>query len=426
MTPTAFHGHASRAWRTYEVYQRMRVGEVPAGIRPRQLSSEQYLVDPYPLLAILREHSPCYRDWPGNAFWVTRYDDVTSVFVDDANYATRPKRWAYDRLAWGRDLGAELPVSTSIAEALDAHGESVARRLVGRLGAEGPADAADLATELCARYPIELLARVLDLPDGDIADFAVRYLTMQRGAGWEPAAREAGLVAMDELAASFEPLLAARRGADGTDLIGTVARLGGSAQDLVVTLLEGDHETLHGGLANLWFLLLTHPDQLADVRAHPHLVKFAWFEALRHSPPVLSADRWCRHEVERFGRLLPDGALVRGSAAAANRDPRVFADPDDFRIDRGDLCQREPRGMYRADGLPSGISFGTGPPSKHPAEPEDRPRSRYAITRDLAVTASRVLLDEFPGLRLADDAEPMLRSLRLGELHTCWSLPVVW
>lgn len=140
-----------RAWRTYEVYQRMRVGEVPAGIRPRQLSSEQYLVDPYPLLAILREHSPCYRDWPGNAFWITRYDDVTSVFVDEANYETRTKVMSFGRVGWGSDVGAEVEVQTAIAAAFDAHAEALARALVGELKADGPAD---LAIGFCARYPI--------------------------------------------------------------------------------------------------------------------------------------------------------------------------------------------------------------------------------------------------------------------------------
>ena len=103
-----------------------------------------------------------------------------------------------------------------------------------------------------------------------------------------------------------------------------------TAEDVVITLLEEDHETLHGALANLWFLLLTHPDQLDQVRAERRLVKHAYLEALRHSTPVLAAKRFTRHEVERFGRLLPEGALVICSAAAANRDPRAFADPDAF------------------------------------------------------------------------------------------------
>jgi len=174
----------------------------------------------------------------------------------------------------------------------------------------------------------------------------------------------------------------------------------------------------------MWFQLLIHPDQLQTVRDDSRMVKFAWLETLRHSPPVLQAQRFARHEVERFGRLLPDGALLELSAAAANRDPRVFDDPDSFVVGRKDLCQREPRGQYRADGLPSGIAFGLGRPSIHPAVPKDRPRSAYAITRDVAVAASRRLLDRLPELRLVDGAAPALRSLRLGEMRTCWQLPV--
>ncbi len=138
------------------------------------------------------------------------------------------------------------------------------------------------------------------------------------------------------------------------------------------------------------------------------------------------AKRFASHEVERFGRLLPEGALMMLSAASANRDPRVFDDPDSFVVGRKDLCPREPRGSYRADGLPGGIAFGLGQPSKFPAVPEDRPRSLYALTRDTVVTASQVVLDQLPGLRLADGAAPRLRSLRWGEMHTCWSLPVTF
>ena len=406
-------------WRSYEVHQRMRVGESTARIRPRQLSSDEYLTDPYPLLAVLREDYPCYRDWPGNAFWVTRYDDVTSVFVDDANFDSRPRLWSYARIGYGNDLGGELAVLRAFATALDAHAEPVAAAIVESLRVGG---GTDLATEVCARYPLDLLVRALDLPSTEVTPFVERYLRFHRGVGLDPIARSVGLDAMDELAVQLEPLLV--RG--GSDVLSAIGSLGGTARDAVVTLLEADHQTLHGGLANMWFLLMTHPEQFASVCEQRRLLRFAWLEGLRHSTPVVSADRFARHEVERFGRLLPEGALVRCSSAAANRDPRVFADPDSFVIERKDLCQREPRGMYRADGLPSGISFGTGPPSKHPAVPEDRPRSHYAITRDLAVVVSRAVLDAFPTIRIAKDALPTLRSLRLGEMHTCWSLRVVW
>jgi cytochrome P450 len=97
-----------------------------------------------------------------------------------------------------------------------------------------------------------------------------------------------------------------------------------TAEDIVLTLLEDDHETLPGAMANLWYLLLTNPEQLALVRDDRRWMRFAYQETLRHSAPVVMSKRYTRHEVERFGRLLPEGALMILSAAAANRDPRQF------------------------------------------------------------------------------------------------------
>ncbi len=411
-------------YRTYEVYQRERVGESTNLLAPRELISDEMLTDPFRLLTILREHDACYRDWVGNRFWVTRYDDVTSVFADQANFESRPKRWFSGQSTFGRDLGGELPVLWAQANRIDEHLESIVERVLHDLK-----DEPDLAIRFAARLPLELWSAVLDLPSDDLVEFAGLFWRMQRGAGWNERARQEGRTATADLVKLIEPLLNQRRTNPGEDLISAAAGLdldGGpiEAADIVATIFEADHETLHGGLANLWFQLLNHPDQLDVVAADPRLMKHAWHEALRHSPAVHSALRFTRHEVERFGRLLPEGALVNCSAAAANRDPRVFSEPDLFVVERPDLCQREPRGQYRADGLPSGIAFGLGRPSVYPAMPKERPRSQYALTRDVAVAASRMLLDAYPEIRLAPEHEPVLRSLRLGEMHTCWELPV--
>lgn len=413
-------------YRTYEVHQRQRVGDSTEKLKPYQLISRAFLEDPHPVLAILREHYPCYRDWIGNAYWVTRYDDVTSIFVDDANFETRSKRWEYGIEQYGLDLWEELPVLFAHERSTDRHARSTAESIIGELASRG---SADFALAFAARYPLELLARLLDIPGEDRPRFFDRYWRMQRGCGWNSRHRQAGLEAIHELTAYFRPLLEQRRCEPGDDLVSTIARLElecgpATAQDLVVTLLERDHQTLHGALANLWYLLLMHPDQLEQVIHERRMLKFAYLETLRHSGPVQGAKRFARHEVERFGLLLPEGALVICSSAAANRDPRVYSDPDRFIVGRKDLCQREPRGQYRADGLPAGITFGLGKPSRHPALPEDRPRSLYAITRDAAVTASETILDMLCNLRLEDDRKPVMRSLEIGEMYTCWRLPV--
>jgi cytochrome P450 len=413
-------------YRSYEVHQRMRVTQSTEQLNPLRLFTADFALSPYPVFEILRENYPCYRDWIGNAYWISRYDDVTSVFVDEANFETRSKLWFYGLEGFGRDLREELPVLKAQAKAIDADAGGAAHRLIDGFVTLGEAD---LVTDFAALYPLELLARTLDLPAADFDAFAERYWLMQRGFDWDPVAERDGSRAMRELADYFRPILAARRRAPGEDMISAIGSLElpdgpATAEDIVVTLLEADHETLHGALANLWFLLLTHPRQLDRIAGDRRLVKFAYLETLRHSAPVLTARRFARREVERFGLLLPEGAMIVCAGAAGNRDPRIYSEPDRFLVERKDLCPREPRGQYRADGLPAGIAFGLGKPTRHPAVPLDRPRSHYAITRDTAVSASNAILDRLPNLRLTPDASPTLRSLRIGEMHACWRLPV--
>ena len=424
--PVARAKTSGEGFRTYEIHQRMRPGETTAKMRPNRLISEEFLTDPYAPLEVLRENYPCYRDWIGNSYWVTQYNDVTSIFVDDANFETRPKSWFYSIEGFGRDLRGEIPVLSAQANRIDENIDAIASQIVDDMAAS---DAPDLALDLAARLPMELLACVLDLPKDDVPLFVERYWAMQRGYHWEPKSEQAGLAAIEDLTAYFDPMIEARRANPGDDMVSAIATLDldsgpATGADVVATLLEADHESLHGGLANMWFLLLTNPDQLAIIKDDRRFIKFSWFETLRHSTPVVTAKRFALHEVERFGLMLPEGAMMNCSAAAANRDPRIYENPDSFLVTRKDMCQREPRGMYRADGLPAGITFGMGPPSKHPAVPEDRPRSLYAINKDIAVKASNILLDKMPNIGLKSGASPELRALRNGEMHTCWHLPV--
>ena len=362
-------------YRTYEVYQRERVGESTPLIKPRQLRAWPFLDDPYPVLAILREHYPCYRDLVGQRLLdhPLRRRDVG--LPGRRQLRSRSKLWTT-----GCRTSAATSATTSPCSPPTPRG-STSRRLrsPSSSSAGSTAGEGDLSIDLALRFSLELLARVLDLPDGDVPSFAARYVAMQRGVHTDPVGRQAGRQAIEELVEYFRPLVESRRATPGADLVSAIAALAldgdpATAEDVVATLLEADHETLPGALANLWFLLLTHPDQLDEVLAERQLVKLAYLEAMRHSPPVLAAQRYARHEVERFGRLLPTGALVVCSAAAANRDPRAFADPT------SSSCAARTSVSGAAGPVPGrrvvlGHRRRLGPASIHPAVPEDRPRS---------------------------------------------------
>jgi cytochrome P450 len=99
-------------------------------------------------------------------------------------------------------------------------------------------------------------------------------------------------------------------------------------------LLFGGIETTEGMIANALLMLLRRPNLLAAVRADPDLLDAAIDESLRLEPAAAVIDRYATHDVVLGDAHIAAGDLVRLSLAAANRDPAVFPDPDDFDLTR--------------------------------------------------------------------------------------------
>lgn len=70
------------------------------------------------------------------------------------------------------------------------------------------------------------------------------------------------------------------------------------------------------------------------VKAHPELIEAAIEESLRLDPPVLGLFRTPKEDVELSGCPIPAGSKVMYNVASANRDPKIWPDPDTFRMDR--------------------------------------------------------------------------------------------
>src|SRR5262249_35233342 len=71
------------------------------------------------------------------------------------------------------------------------------------------------------------------------------------------------------------------------------------------------------------------------LRAKPDLIPDAYNETLRLGTPARGFCRSLASPYELGGVTLAEGARVLLLFAAANRDPRVWADPDRFDISRG-------------------------------------------------------------------------------------------
>ena len=89
-----------------------------------------------------------------------------------------------------------------------------------------------------------------------------------------------------------------------------------------------------GGTANVVYTCLSHPDQWAQIEENPGLVHDAWREAIRLEPPFLGLHRGAHEDIEYEGVRIAAGTNLMMAWGAANRDPRVFEDPDRFDIRR--------------------------------------------------------------------------------------------
>jgi cytochrome P450 len=81
-------------------------------------------------------------------------------------------------------------------------------------------------------------------------------------------------------------------------------------------------------------LFADNPDQWDLLRARPDLIPNAIEEVVRLSTPIRAFSRHVARDVEIGGATLPEGARVLVIYASANRDERVFPDPDRFDIAR--------------------------------------------------------------------------------------------
>ncbi|MEL6956367.1 MAG: cytochrome P450, partial [Pseudomonadota bacterium] len=111
-------------------------------------------------------------------------------------------------------------------------------------------------------------------------------------------------------------------------------------------LLVGGNLTTTDLIGNGVWLFLTHPEQLAALRADPGLAAQAVEEVLRYEAPVSATSRIVSEDREVAGCPMKKSQPVWMSLASANRDPRAFERPDAF-----DITVKRP----------SHIAFGGGP-----------------------------------------------------------------
>ena len=249
----------------------------------------------------------------------------------------------------------------------------------------------DLVEAYCSLLPVTVIAEILGVPMEDrakVLEFGTAAApSLDLGLDWRTFRQvEGGLRKFDAwLTHHLETL---RRNPGDNLLSELVAAqedgVGLPPQELKSTaglVLAAGFETTVNLLGNGIALLHEHPDQLALLRQDPTLWANATDEILRYDPPVLLTGRIAAVDTEVLGTRISAGGLVSTVLAAANRDPKVFADPGRFDVTRENAKDH--------------ISFSAG---RHYC-------LGAALARMEGEVGLRMLFERFPDLTLAPGAQ---------------------
>lgn len=126
---------------------------------------------------------------------------------------------------------------------------------------------------------------------------------------------------------------------DVLSLLATVSDDQGPLNDLeleafFMLLTVAGSETTRNAISSGLLELLQEPDQLGALRQDPSLMKGATEEIIRWSSPVAYFKRVVARETEIAGVPLAEGERVTLWYPSANRDERVFEEPDRFDVRR--------------------------------------------------------------------------------------------
>jgi len=316
--------------------------------------------DPYPTYARLRDEAPLYRN-DERGFWaLSRHADVVDGFRNTEQLSS----------AWGVSLDptatTEHAHRTMSFLAMDPprHGQLrslVSKGFTPRRVAEmeprirqltrahlAPALEAghfDFITDLAGLIPMDVISEMIGVPESDRAEIRrLSDVVVHRDEGVHDVPPE-GIAAALDLVVYYSQLLTDRRANPTDDLTSALINAEVDGQRLTDDDIIGflflmgvaGNETTTKLLGHAWYWAWRNPDQRRMVFDDPARIADWAEETLRYDASSQALARTATTDISLHGGTIAAGDRVVLLVGSANRDPRAFDRPDQFRIDRPDL-----------------------------------------------------------------------------------------
>jgi cytochrome P450 len=337
------------------------------------LNSPEFIRDPYPELARLRESAPAF--WQQGRLFVTRYNEIAGVLRDSRHFGRAisplsrdetplpaalqdPRRAAFDAFNSNHMLDSEPPKHTRLRSLVqlaftprrvEGLRSRIAQIVQGVAGGLREQESFDLVTGYAEPLPVTIIAELLGVPEADRALLRpwsaaiVRLYEVDPPEGVILAAEQAVL----DFSALLRRLLAERRQRPQDDLITALAQAEDGGErlseseliDTCILLLNAGHEAsvngLSAGVLNLCRLGLWGEVARAAQQGAPE----SWFrtaveELLRFDTPLPMFERLVLQDTEVAGIAVSRGQKVALLYASGNRDAHKFDAPDELQLTR--------------------------------------------------------------------------------------------
>jgi cytochrome P450 len=322
--------------------------------------SEEFFNGPWEIYRRMRDEAPVYYNSEHDFYALSRHEDVAAAFKDYQTYSS----------AYGLDLAtvkSDEPMPVKMIIVMDPPEHRQMRSLVNKVFtpraiealrpmvtetidryiSRADLDRFDVVQDLSALFPVEVITRMLGVPEEYRQQVGQWVDTSLRREPGQIEMSEEGLQAVGESIGLYYQLIQERRAEPRDDMFSRliaaeVAREDGEKETLddfeiagFATLLGGaGAETVTKLVGNAAATFARFPDQWQKLLDDRSKIPAAVEELLRYEAPNQYNVRRSMEEVTLHGVTIPAGKPVFLLGGSANRDPRAFTDADTFDIDR--------------------------------------------------------------------------------------------
>jgi cytochrome P450 len=313
--------------------------------------------DPYPYYRRLRDEAPLYHNADLKFWAVSRHTDVVQGFRNSTSLSNKHgvsldpisrNEHAHKVMSFlALDDPGHLRLRTLVSKGFTPRR---IRELEGRvteiavqhLDAALQSETFDYVDDFAGKLPMDVISELMGVPDEDrVRIRALADGVMHREDGVSDVPAEA-MQASAELLVYYSDMVAQRREKLSDDLTSALveAEIDGDRltdeeiMAFLFLMVVAGNETTTKLLANAAYWGFKNPDELAPVFDDHALVKPWVEETLRYDTSSQILARAVSADMTLYDSTIPAGDVLLLLPGSANRDDRVFSDPDTYRISR--------------------------------------------------------------------------------------------